>query len=357
MEVVTTSKPLVLLSSNYVDGKKCVSRSCEEVFMSSLDARDRKLICVTSGNTNLGSQIVKKLLSSGYLVRVTIENQEDLEDIKNLMSDVELNLLESVIVAKIRNVESLCDAFRGCHAIFHTSSFIDPHGITGYSEQMAFIEAEAASNVIKACASVAYVKRCIFTSSLLASIWGHDSHTTQPKLINDTCWSDEEFCRENKLWLALGKTRAEKVAWRKASEMKVNLVVLCPGLLLSSSFPNDHIASSLPYLKGGRMMLKRGVLAVADVKRVAEAHVCVYEAMDHGAIGRYYCFDNVIQKRIDAIQLENGLRVQGNLISGTHDQEDLSYENIQTNISNSRLAALVLQASKRSTKRRECEFG
>ena len=27
-------------------------------------------------------------------------------------------------------IDSLCDAFRGCHAIFHTSSFVDRHGVS-----------------------------------------------------------------------------------------------------------------------------------------------------------------------------------------------------------------------------------
>lgn len=55
---------------------------------------------------------------------------------KDLMGVEELNLLESVVVAKIEDSESLCDAFRGCHAVFHTSSFIDPHGISGYSVRL-----------------------------------------------------------------------------------------------------------------------------------------------------------------------------------------------------------------------------
>lgn len=50
-----------------------------------------------------------------------------------LIKDEELNKLESVVVAKMQDLESLCHAFRGCHAVFHTSSFIDPHGVSGYS--------------------------------------------------------------------------------------------------------------------------------------------------------------------------------------------------------------------------------
>ena len=40
-----------------------------------LSARKRELVCVTSGNSYLGSHIVKELLAYGYPVRVTIQNQ------------------------------------------------------------------------------------------------------------------------------------------------------------------------------------------------------------------------------------------------------------------------------------------
>lgn len=56
---------------------------------------------------------------------------------KKLMRDEEINQLEGVVVAKMGSLDSLCEAFRGCHAIFHTSSFIDPHGISGYSVSFA----------------------------------------------------------------------------------------------------------------------------------------------------------------------------------------------------------------------------
>lgn len=52
------------------------------------------------------------------------------------------------------------------------------------------------------------------------------------------------------LWLALGKTNAEKAAWRKSMELKVKLVAICPGLLMAPSFPYAHKDTSIPYLKG-----------------------------------------------------------------------------------------------------------
>lgn len=65
---------------------------------------------------------------------------------------------------------------------------------------MAFLETEGAKNVIEACGRAAYAKRCIFTSSLLASIWAGD---TENKIIDEFTWSNEEFCRENKVYIGV----------------------------------------------------------------------------------------------------------------------------------------------------------
>jgi nucleoside-diphosphate-sugar epimerase len=65
-----------------------------------------------------------------------------------------------------------------------------------FQEWMAVVEAEGAKNVIEACGRAAYTKRCIFTSSLLASIWRGDN---VDRVVDETGWSDENFCRENRV--------------------------------------------------------------------------------------------------------------------------------------------------------------
>ncbi|XP_043717754.1 cinnamoyl-CoA reductase-like SNL6 [Telopea speciosissima] len=272
---------------------------------------------------------------------LTVEVEEMMMKLKGRMEEVVG--LESMVVAKLGDVDSLCRAFTGCYAVFHTSSSFDPRGVSGYSETMAFLETEAAKNVIEACGRAACVKRCIFTSSLLASIW---QGNVAGEIINESCWSDEEFCRDNKLWLALGKTRAEKIAWRKSKEMKVNLVTLCPGLLMAPTFPNAHIEASLRYLKGGQVMLERGMLATVDVNTAAKAHVDVYEAMDEfGACGRYLCFDRVVKRLDEVIELENGLKMHGLLSRGRrrHEEEDEESNHFHgpLTLSNARLSKLL----------------
>lgn len=42
------------------------------------------------------------------------------------------------VIANVMDLDSLCCAFDGCAAVFHTSSFIDPSGVSGYSVRPYF---------------------------------------------------------------------------------------------------------------------------------------------------------------------------------------------------------------------------
>lgn len=66
-----------------------------------------------------------------------------------------------------------------------------------FQERVVPLEAEGVANVIEACGrAAAYEKRCIFTSSLLSSIW-KDGNVE--RVVDETSWSDEGFCRENQV--------------------------------------------------------------------------------------------------------------------------------------------------------------
>jgi hypothetical protein len=60
-------------------------------------------------------------------------------------------------------------------------------------------------------------------------------------------------------------------------------------------------------------MVAEGLMATADVERVAEAHVRVYEAMSGTAGGRYICYDHVVRRAEEFAELERqlGLRPRG----------------------------------------------
>uniref|UniRef100_A0A0E0A373 3-beta hydroxysteroid dehydrogenase/isomerase domain-containing protein n=1 Tax=Oryza glumipatula TaxID=40148 RepID=A0A0E0A373_9ORYZ len=282
-------------------------------------APEARTVCVTGGISFVGLAVVDRLLRHGYAVRLALETQEDLDKLREMEMFGE-NGRDGVwtVMANVMDPESLNQAFNGCVGVFHTSSLIDPGGISGYTKHMAILEARAAEQVVEACVRTESVRKCVFTSSLLACVWrqSYPHHRRRfPAIIDESCWSDESFCRDNKLWFALGKTMAEKAAWRAARGRDLKLVTICPALVTGPGFRRRNSTPSIAYLKGAHAMLAEGLLATADVERVAEAHVRVYEAMSGGgaAGGRYICYDHVVRRGEEFAELQRqlGLPITG----------------------------------------------
>ncbi|XP_015692797.2 cinnamoyl-CoA reductase-like SNL6 [Oryza brachyantha] len=276
-------------------------------------APEARTVCVTGGISFVGLAVVDRLLRHGYIVRLALETQEDLDKLQEMEMFGE-NGSDGVwtVMANVMDQDSLNRAFNGCVGVFHTSSLVDPGGISGYTKHMAILEARAAEQVVEACVRTESVRKCVFTSSLLACVWrqSYPHHRRFPTIIDESCWSDESFCRENKLWFALGKTMAEKAAWRAARGRDLKLVTICPALVTGPGFRRRNSTPSIAYLKGAHAMLAEGLLATADVERVAEAHVRVYEAMSGaggGAGGRYICYDHVVRSGEEFAELRRQL--------------------------------------------------
>ncbi|KAF5755135.1 putative cinnamoyl-CoA reductase [Helianthus annuus] len=280
---------------------------------------NQKLVCVTSGVSFLGIAIVKQLVLRGYSVRVIVDNEEDIDRLREIevSEDIETssritnNNRIGVVVAKFNDCQSLMEAFDGCYTVFHTTSFIDPSGFSGYSKAMAEIEAKAAENVAEACAATPSVRNYVFTSSLLTCIWRDTSNSSLSPIVDHNSWSDESFCTSKKLWYALGKLKAERASWRIAEETGLKLSTICSGLITGPRYFCANPSSTIAYLKGGQDMYEHGLLATVDVNKLAEAHVKVHEEMNKTGGGRYVCFDEVVRSpdEVHRLEQETGLHI------------------------------------------------
>ncbi|KAF3340018.1 cinnamoyl-CoA reductase 2-like isoform X1 [Carex littledalei] len=273
---------------------------------------DERVVCVTGGISFVGFAVVNRLLEVGYTVRLALETQEDLDKLREMGMFGEMGRSGVwTVMANVMDLDSLCRAFEGCVGVFHTSAFVDPSGVSGYSKHMADLEAKAADRVIEACVRTPSVRKCVFTSSLLACVWrqSYPHDRCLPTRLDENCWSDESLCRDKKLWFALGKTMAEKAAWRAARGRDLKLVTVCPALVTGPGFRRRNSTSSIAYLKGAHEMFSEGLLATVNVEKVAEAHVAIYEAMNTTAGGRYICYDHIIQQAEEAAQLDRQLGI------------------------------------------------
>ncbi|CAN6350108.1 unnamed protein product [Urochloa humidicola] len=280
---------------------------------------EARTVCVTGGTSFVGFAVVDRLLRHGYNVRLALETQEDLDKLREMEMFGE-NGRDGVwtVMANVMDPVSLHEAFNGCVGVFHTSSLVDPGGISGYTKHMTRLEAKAAELVVEACVRTESVRKCVFTSSLLACVWRQNYARDRrfPSTIDENCWSDESLCRDNKLWFSLGKTMAEKAAWRAARGTDLKLVTICPALATGPGFRRRNPTPSIAYLKGAHTMLAEGLLATANVERVAEAHVRVYEEMNGTAGGRYICYDHVVRRAEEFAELQRQLGLRAPAGSG-----------------------------------------
>ncbi|KAJ8755543.1 hypothetical protein K2173_019341 [Erythroxylum novogranatense] len=251
-------------------------------------SRQGQAICVTGAGGFIASWMVKLLLEKGYTVKGTMRNPDDpknahlreLEGAKERLTLCKVDLLD---------YESLKEAISGCDGVFHTAS-----PVTDDPEQMVEPAVNGTKNVIIAAAE-AKVRRVLFTSSIGAVYM--DPNRNPDAVVDESCWSDLDFCKNTKNWYCYGKAVAERAAWEVAKEKGVDLVVVNPVLVLGpllQSTVNASIIHILKYLNGSTKTYANSVQAYVHVRDVALAHILVFETPS--ASGRYLCAEGVLHR-------------------------------------------------------------
>ncbi|CAA0816422.1 Pentatricopeptide repeat-containing protein [Striga hermonthica] len=214
-----------------------------------------ELVCVTGAGGFLASWLVKLLLERGFRVIGTVRNP----------------------------------AIDGCNGVFHTAS-----PVTDDPEQMVEPAVIGTKYVIRAAAE-AKVHRVVFTSSIGAVYM--DPNRDPEKVVDETCWSDLEFCKNTKNWYCYGKAVAEQAAWDTAKELGVDLVVINPVLTLGPMLQqtvNASVLHILKYLTGSAKTYANSIQAYVHVKDVALAHLLLFQTPE--ASGRYLCAESVLHR-------------------------------------------------------------
>ncbi|KAK2973151.1 hypothetical protein RJ640_021364 [Escallonia rubra] len=161
-------------------------------------------------------------------------------------------------------------------------------------EQMVEPAVIGTKNVIVAAAE-AKVRRVVFTSSIGAVYM--DPHRSPDAVVDESCWSDLEFCKNTKNWYCYGKAVAEQAAWEEARERGVDMVAINPVLVLGPLLQptvNASIIHVLKYLTGSAKTYANSVQAYVHVRDVALAHILLFETPS--ASGRYLCAESVLHR-------------------------------------------------------------
>ncbi|XP_034676957.1 cinnamoyl-CoA reductase 2-like isoform X2 [Vitis riparia] len=210
-----------------------------EKVWSDLIMAEKGKVCVTGAGGYVASWVVKLLLSKGYIVHGTVREPMLLQ----------VELMEPAVKGTL--------------------------------------------NVLKACTE-AKVKRVVVVSSGSAVM--RNPRWPKGKVKDETCWSDKEYCRTTENWYCLSKTEAETEALEYAKKSGLDVVRVCPTLVLGPILQSTINASSLvliKLLKEGYESLENKHRMIVDARDVAEALLLAYEQPE--AEGRYICTAHMIK--------------------------------------------------------------
>ncbi|KAL8257886.1 hypothetical protein R6Q59_029927 [Mikania micrantha] len=260
-------------------------------------AEDQKgrIVCVTGAGGFVGSWLVKHLLAKNYTVHGTVRNplDEKYVHLKKLEKASE-NL--KLFKADLLDYESLRAAIAGCDGVFHTASPVPPSSVPDPEVELIKPAVDGTLNVLKACCEVD-IKRVVYVSSVAAIMMTPNRPQDRP--MDETSWSDQEFCKSNNDWYCLSKTIAESEAFEFSKRNGIELLSLCPTLVVGPMLQKTVNASNLALIKllrEGYEELENRLRLIVDVRDVAEALILVYEKPE--ANGRYICSSHEIRSNI-----------------------------------------------------------
>ncbi len=211
-------------------------------------------VLVTGANGHIGANVVRELLAQGHAVRAFVRKSADMRGLTGLEFEHHHG--------DVMQEEDLASAAQGCDAIIHLAAVYKT--IAETPEEIVEPAIQGSRNVFKA-AKAAGINRIVYTSSI-ASI-GFSNSATEMRNAND--WNDDA---QNPYYLA--KTQSEKVAQQLSRDYGIELIVLCPALVLG---PHDYRITPSNQLVmdwlNGLGQTYPGGLNLVDVRDVAKAHV------------------------------------------------------------------------------------
>ncbi|GFP85343.1 tetraketide alpha-pyrone reductase 2 [Phtheirospermum japonicum] len=248
--------------------------------------------CVTGGTGFIAAYLIKSLLEKGHFVRTTVRDPENVEKIGYLW---ELNGAKErlkIMKADLLKEESFDEAVEGVDGVFHTASPV----LVAYDDNITanLIDPciKGTLNVLKSCKKYSSVKRVVLTSSCSSIRYRYDAGKVSP--LNESHWSDPQYCQNYNLWYAYAKTLAEKEAWKFAEESGINLVVVNPSFVvgpLLAPQPTSTLLLILALVKGLRGEYSNTAIGFVHIDDVVNAHILAME--ETKASGRLICSSSV----------------------------------------------------------------
>lgn len=243
-------------------------------------------VCVTGGGGYIASWLVKLLLSRGYAVHATVRDPSDPKNahLRRLDGASERLLL---FKADVLDRDALAAAVAGCEGVFHVASPVPADKVLDPESEVFSPAVKGTLNVLQAC-SANNVQKVVVVSSTAAV--HYNPSWPQGRIADESCWSDKDFCIKSENWYPAAKTIAEETALEYGEKNGLNVVTVCPCIVLGPLLQPLINATSeflIYIIKGGPRVMKNLPLSIVDVRDVADALLLVYDKVESS--GRYIC--------------------------------------------------------------------
>ncbi|KAK8645353.1 hypothetical protein V6N13_119188 [Hibiscus sabdariffa] len=237
-----------------------------------------KTVCVTGASGYIASCLVKNLLLRGYTVKASVRDPSDPRKTQHLLALEGAEERLKLFKADLLEEGSYDYAVEGCEGVFHTASpfyhdVTDPQVLTLHSSSQTELLDPAVKgtlNVLNSCANTSSVKRVILTSSIAAVTYNGKPRT--PDVVVDESWfTDPEYCKGLKLWYVVSKTIAEDSAWTFAKEKSLDLVVINPAMVIGPLLQptlNTSAAAVLSLIKAVDIVATLACLQRKTLKKI-----------------------------------------------------------------------------------------
>ncbi|BBN11651.1 protein MpDFR-like13 [Marchantia polymorpha subsp. ruderalis] len=255
-----------------------------------------KTVVVTGANGFIASWLVKLLLERGYTVRGTVRSPENVEKVGHLLELPGAKERLSLHKAELLQEGAFDEVVEGADGVFHTASPFFLTGITDPEVQLVGPALQGTLNVLRSVSRCKSAKRVVLTSST-ASVMHNGRELKSSTVLDESWFSDPQFCRDNKIWYPLSKILAELAAWDYVKEHAedFDLVVVNPCMVLGPMLQKTLNTSSeivLDMLNGKMKGYPDLAQSWVDVRDVALAHVLAFETPS--AEGRYILVGKVV---------------------------------------------------------------
>lgn len=250
-----------------------------------------KTVCVTGASGYIASWIVKFLLQRGYTVKATVRFPDDPKRTEHLLSLAGAKERLHLFKADLLQEGSFDSVVDGCEGVFHTASPFY-HNVKDPQAELIDPAVKGTLNVLGSCAKTPTVRRVVLTSSIAAVSYNGKPRTPEV-VVDETWWSNPDFCKEMEMWYVLSKTLAEEAAWEFVKQKGIDMVTINPAMVIGPLLQptlNTSSAAILNLINGSETYPNHS-FGWINVKDVANAHILALE--NPSAEGRYCLVERV----------------------------------------------------------------